>query len=216
MSYAGSYGENAKLPYGSLFTAEKLLYTSTTWANNKSTGPDGISHEAAKALLGDDIWKHRLLYTLNDFFYVAKIPEGVDKRITVLLPKIPVRLVWGGTRPITLSSTLLTSTTLATSLRESSHEQKHNYNGPNTDAKESNLLLQFAVSPKWRGIRGWIRGWSNSTSGKPATAFGSTVSASLWQPESGESLPQDAPFQPTAGECHGKQCFGSASLNPLP
>ena len=50
--------------------------SSSTWANNKSTGPDGISHEAAKALLGDDVWKHRLLYTLDDFFYVAKIPEA--------------------------------------------------------------------------------------------------------------------------------------------
>ena len=30
------------------FTAKELLHTSAAWANNKSTGPDGISHEAPK------------------------------------------------------------------------------------------------------------------------------------------------------------------------
>eukprot|EP00439_Symbiodinium_sp_Y106_P080186 s907_g18.t4 len=115
------------------FTAEELLYTSATWANNKSTGPDGISHEAAKALLEYNIWKDRLLYPL------AKIPEGVDKGITALLPKIPVPLVWGDTRPITLSSTQLLL------LRgEISYEQKPSCNGPGKDDRGLNSLPQSA------------------------------------------------------------------------
>ncbi|CAE7719870.1 unnamed protein product [Symbiodinium necroappetens] len=68
---------------------------------------DGISHEAAKALLADIQWGGKLAYLLNDMFYTAHIPESIDRGITVLLPKIPCPLEWGDTRPITLSSTLL-------------------------------------------------------------------------------------------------------------
>ena len=49
----------------------------------------------------------KILYVLNDVFCVAKVPDSVDKGITVLLPKVPNPLHWGDTRPITLSSTLL-------------------------------------------------------------------------------------------------------------
>ncbi|CAE7340697.1 unnamed protein product [Symbiodinium microadriaticum] len=89
------------------FSHEELQRTSNSWAHNRSTGPDGISHEAAKALLADIQWGGKLAYLLNDMFYTAHIPESIDRGITVLLPKIPCPLEWGDTRPITLSSTLL-------------------------------------------------------------------------------------------------------------
>ncbi|CAE7572889.1 unnamed protein product [Symbiodinium microadriaticum] len=89
------------------FTMEELLHTSHGWAKNRSTGPDGISHEAARELLQDARWGERLRYLLNDIFYTAHIPEEIDKGITVLLPKVPAPLGWGETRPITLSSTIL-------------------------------------------------------------------------------------------------------------
>ena len=89
------------------FTHAELLLTSHKWGNNKSTGPDGISHEAARALLADPAWGGRIAYLLNDMFYTAKVPEAIDKGVTVLLPKVPHPLQWGDTRPITLSSTIL-------------------------------------------------------------------------------------------------------------
>ena len=89
------------------FTQAELQQTSRAWANNKSTGPDGISHEAARALLAHPVWGEGLLYVLNDLLYTANIPNSIDRGITVLLPKVPTPLEWGETRPITLSSTLL-------------------------------------------------------------------------------------------------------------
>eukprot|EP00439_Symbiodinium_sp_Y106_P058038 s2522_g8.t1 len=86
------------------FTQAELQQTSHTWANNKSTGPDGISHEAARALLAHPVWGERLLYVLNDLLYTANIPSPIDRGITVLLPKVSAPLEWGETRPITLSS----------------------------------------------------------------------------------------------------------------
>ncbi|CAE7721169.1 unnamed protein product [Symbiodinium sp. CCMP2592] len=88
------------------FQRQELEHTLATWAKNKSTGPDGISHEAAKALLADPYWGDKILYTLNAIFYVAKVSESVDRDITVLLPKIPQPLQWGDTRPITLRAFL--------------------------------------------------------------------------------------------------------------
>ena len=68
------------------FTREELQLTSHTW----TTGPDGTSHEAPKALLADPASGGRLVYLLNDMFYTARIPDSIDR-----------------TRPITLSSTRL-------------------------------------------------------------------------------------------------------------
>ena len=66
------------------FSQEELQQTSHPWAHNRSTGPDGISHEAAKALLADVQWGGKLAYLLNDMFYTAHIPESIDRGITVL------------------------------------------------------------------------------------------------------------------------------------
>ena len=86
------------------FQHQELAHTSSTWAKNKSTGPDGSSHEAAKALLAEPLWGDKILYVLNDTFYVAQVPDSVDQGITVFLPKVPQPLHWGETGPITLSS----------------------------------------------------------------------------------------------------------------
>ncbi|CAE7546588.1 unnamed protein product, partial [Symbiodinium necroappetens] len=89
------------------FTAQELAATSHKWARNKSTGPDGVSHEAARTLLEDVAWGERIREMLSDMLYVGKIPSGIEEGITVLLPKIPSPLEWGEIRPITLSSTFL-------------------------------------------------------------------------------------------------------------
>ncbi|CAE7364098.1 pol [Symbiodinium sp. CCMP2592] len=90
------------------FSTQELQQVAKTWNNNnKSTGPDGISHEAARELLANPQWGGTITYVLNDMLYTARIPEEIDRGVTVLLPKVPSPLEWGETRPITLSSTLL-------------------------------------------------------------------------------------------------------------
>ena len=89
------------------FTMGELQQTSHKWARNRSTGPDGVSHEAAQHLLLDPVWGERVRELLNDMLYRGAIPGGIEQGITVLLPKVPKPLAWGDTRPITLSSTFL-------------------------------------------------------------------------------------------------------------
>ncbi|CAE7573272.1 pol [Symbiodinium sp. CCMP2592] len=89
------------------FHITELQLASKRWGSYKSTGPDGISHEAAKALLAHDGWGGTITYVMNDMLYTANVPETIDRGITVLLPKVPTPLEWTDTRPITLSSTLL-------------------------------------------------------------------------------------------------------------
>ncbi|CAE7690154.1 pol [Symbiodinium sp. CCMP2592] len=89
------------------FQLAELQLAAQRWGSNKSTGPDGISHEATKALLYHDKWGGTIAYVLNDMLYTARVPEAIDRGITVLLPKVPTPLEWTDTRPITLSSTLL-------------------------------------------------------------------------------------------------------------
>ena len=76
------------------FTQAELQQTSHTWANNKSTGPDGISHEAARALLAHPVWGERLLYVLTTSCTPQTFRAPIDRGITVLLPKVPAP--WSG------------------------------------------------------------------------------------------------------------------------
>ena len=89
------------------FSLGELQHTSQKWAYNRSTGPDGVSHEAAQLLLLDPEWGERIREMLSDMLYRGAIPHGIEQGITVLLPKVPRPLAWGDTRPITLSSTFL-------------------------------------------------------------------------------------------------------------
>ena len=89
------------------FSIGELHLTSNKWAHNRSTGPDGVSHEAAQLLLLDPEWGERIREMLSDMLYRGAVPQGIEQGITVLLPKVPRPLAWGDTRPITLSSTFL-------------------------------------------------------------------------------------------------------------
>ncbi|OLP99227.1 Retrovirus-related Pol polyprotein from type-1 retrotransposable element R2 [Symbiodinium microadriaticum] len=89
------------------FSLGELHHTSHKWAHNRSTGPDGVSHEAAQLLLLDPEWGERIRELLSDMLYRGAVPQAIEQGITVLLPKIPRPLAWGDTRPITLSSTFL-------------------------------------------------------------------------------------------------------------
>ena len=90
------------------FSESDLLLATATWKRGKATGPDGIAHEALTAMMGDDSWKQRMQYLLNDFLYRGALPPQVAAGVTVLLPKTPGSPAgWGDTRPITLSSAVL-------------------------------------------------------------------------------------------------------------
>ena len=89
------------------FSHDELQSIRKRWKNNKSCGPDSISHEALKVLGGTEQWSAKLLYILNDMLYVAKIPEAIERGVTILLAKKSAPADWGDTRPIALSSVLL-------------------------------------------------------------------------------------------------------------
>ena len=89
------------------FSEEEIKAVRKRWKNNKSCGPDGVSHEALKVLENSDYWRHQLLRLFDDMLYTAKIPANIERGITVLLAKSTQPGDWSDTRPITLSSALL-------------------------------------------------------------------------------------------------------------
>ena len=89
------------------FDVEELRMAAANWSRGKSTGPDGISHEALLRMLDSADWRTVILWTLNDYFYKGEIPANTGKGATILLPKITAPTTWGDTRPITLSSSML-------------------------------------------------------------------------------------------------------------
>ena len=89
------------------FSEEELKQVRKRWKNNKSCGPDGISHEALKVIETIDPWRSRLLELFSDMLYTAKIPESIERGITTLLAKVGAPTSWSDTRPITPSSSLL-------------------------------------------------------------------------------------------------------------
>ena len=91
------------------FEPNELQALQRRWKNGKACGMDMVSHEALKTLTLDEGWQPKLLSLFNDMFYTCRIPESVERGITVLLVKAATTKSWGDTRPITLSSTILKS-----------------------------------------------------------------------------------------------------------
>ena len=91
------------------FQPQELRALRKRWKNGKSCGIDMISHEALKTLAMDERWQPKLLELFNDMLYTCRIPESIERGITILLAKAKSVKDWGDTRPITLSSTLLKS-----------------------------------------------------------------------------------------------------------
>ena len=89
------------------FSVEEIKAVRKRWKNGKSCGPDSISHEALKILENNDYWCAQLLRLFDDMLYTAKIPESIERGITVLLAKCTTPGDWSDTRPITLNSVLL-------------------------------------------------------------------------------------------------------------
>ncbi|CAE7492290.1 unnamed protein product [Symbiodinium sp. CCMP2592] len=89
------------------FTHDELTLVSSKWGKHKSTGVDGIAHEALQLLIAHTIWGPRVLAMLNEALYSGKLPALVERGLTVLLPKGGSPEGWGDTRPITLSSAVL-------------------------------------------------------------------------------------------------------------
>ena len=88
-------------------TKEELLAAATAWQPGKTTGPDGISYESLRAILERDDWAEWLCELFTGALRHGEIPPQWTRSLTVLLPKRPLPLVWGDTRPITLSSVVL-------------------------------------------------------------------------------------------------------------
>ena len=68
------------------FTPEELAAAMGTWKGGKSTGPDGVSFEALKALYQDTQWHSAILQELNDAFYKGRLLPDLKESITVLAP----------------------------------------------------------------------------------------------------------------------------------
>ncbi|CAE7943307.1 unnamed protein product [Symbiodinium necroappetens] len=136
------------------FTVGELQHTSHKWARNRSTGPDGVSHEAAQHLLLDPAWGERVREVLNDMLYRGAIPGGIEQGITVLLPKIPKPLAWGDTRPITLSSTFLKWAAQLLLLR-GSEQVRHGGKGRQGVELVAILRRVVQMAKDW-GVKTWI------------------------------------------------------------
>ena len=89
------------------FAPEELAATMGNWKGGKSTGPDGVSFEALKALYQDTQWRGAILHELNDALHKGRLPPDLKESITVLIPKEANPTRWSETRPITLSTSCL-------------------------------------------------------------------------------------------------------------
>ena len=69
------------------FDPEELKALRKRWKNGKACGLDQVSHEALKTLKSDERWNPKLF---SDVLYTCKIPETVERGITILLAKAKV------------------------------------------------------------------------------------------------------------------------------
>ena len=86
------------------FQPDELRALRKHWKNGKACGLDMVSHEALKTLTADERWQPKLLALFNDMLYTCRIPESIERGITILLAKAKTVNDWGDTRPITLRS----------------------------------------------------------------------------------------------------------------
>ncbi|CAE7778272.1 unnamed protein product [Symbiodinium sp. CCMP2456] len=77
------------------------------WKNGRACGPDMVSHEAMKAMLQHATWGEMMRELFNDMLYTARIPQSIERGVSILLAKTDSPSDWTETRPITLSSSLL-------------------------------------------------------------------------------------------------------------
>ena len=89
------------------FSFEEMAQAMKQWKSGKTTGPDGVSFEALKAIHQDDHWKGILLEEFNDALYKGRLPPKTKESVTILIPKEPCPKHWSATRPITLSGSWL-------------------------------------------------------------------------------------------------------------
>ncbi|CAE7843326.1 unnamed protein product [Symbiodinium necroappetens] len=89
------------------FSMEELVSIRKRWKNGRACGPDMVSHEAMKAMLQHPRWGGMLLELFNDMLYTVKIPQSIERGVSILLAKTNQPGDWSETRPITLSSALL-------------------------------------------------------------------------------------------------------------
>ncbi|CAE7328182.1 pol [Symbiodinium sp. CCMP2456] len=89
------------------FSMEEFVSIRKRWKNGRACGPDMVSHEAMKAMLQHPLWGGMMLELFNDMLYTAKIPQSIERGVSILLAKTSQPGDWTETRPITLSSALL-------------------------------------------------------------------------------------------------------------
>ncbi|CAE7898818.1 unnamed protein product, partial [Symbiodinium necroappetens] len=69
------------------FTMEEMLKVRKRWKNGRSCGPDLVSHEAMKALLPHPYWGEVMRELFSDMLYTAKIPQSIERGVSILLAK---------------------------------------------------------------------------------------------------------------------------------
>jgi hypothetical protein len=68
-------------------TVEELMEVSRAWKSGKTSGPDGITYEALRAILEHPAWGTWLAGMFTGVLREGRLPAAWAKSMTVLLPK---------------------------------------------------------------------------------------------------------------------------------
>ena len=89
------------------FTMEEVQRVMAKWKSGRAAGPDGITYEALRIIMKDEVWGGFVLEELNDFLKLGFTTDDLYSTTTFMMAKKAEPTWWGDLRPITLSSALL-------------------------------------------------------------------------------------------------------------
>ena len=81
-------------------TVQELREVSQAWRPGRTSGPDGITYEALKAILDWEEWGDWLRGHFNSVLCTGELPPAWGHSLTVLLPKTAQPGAWKDTRLI--------------------------------------------------------------------------------------------------------------------
>ena len=88
-------------------TVTELLEVSRAWKPGKTSGPNGVTYEALRAILEHEPWGAWLAGMFSRVLHAGVLPREWARSLTVLLPKTAQPGGWRETRPIMLLSVVL-------------------------------------------------------------------------------------------------------------
>ena len=89
------------------FTMEEVHRVMAKWKSGRAAGPDGVTYEALRIIMKDEVWGGFVLEELNDFLKLGFTTDDLYCTSTFMMAKKAEPTWWGDLRPITLSSALL-------------------------------------------------------------------------------------------------------------